>query len=79
MTSPSASPSEHAADVGTVWKWNDNDTWSDTDEVVLLQNKFGDLKKVKDMLHLSAESPPYLQVICKKAGLTAAPVKNAKL
>jgi hypothetical protein len=63
------------AGLDAIWEWNDNDAWSDTDEVILLNSKSSDLKKVKDMLHLGEESLPCLQMICEKAGLTAAPSK----
>ena len=56
-----------------IWEWNDNDEWGDTDEVVLLKTKRGDLVAKKEMLYLVKDSAPFLRTICEKAGLTAAP------
>ena len=58
-----------------IWEWNDNDEWGDSDEVVLLKTKREDLAAKKEMLYLAKDSAPFLQAICEKAGLTAAPGK----
>ena len=58
-----------------IWEWNDNDEWGDSDEVVLLKAKREDLAAKKEMLYLAKDSAPFLQTICEKAGLTAAPGK----
>ena len=47
--------------------------WGDSDEVVLLKTKREDLAAKKEMLYLAKDSAPFLQAICEKAGLTAAP------
>ncbi len=61
------------AGLDAVWEWNDNSVWNDTDEVILMASRLGELKSIEDMHFLAAERLPCLSVICEKAGLTAAP------
>jgi hypothetical protein len=56
-----------------IWEWNDNDAWSDNDEVILLADKRADLIANKDMLYLANNSASFLKTLCEKAGLIAAP------
>jgi len=56
-----------------IWNWNDNDIWSDTDEVVLQEVKVPELSKKKEMRHLARDSASFVRTVCEKAGLTAAP------
>ena len=56
-----------------VWEWNDNDVWSDTDEVVLRSDKAGELLRKKEMRYLASDTAPWVRTVCAKAGLTGAP------
>ena len=57
-----------------IWEWNNNDTWGDSDQVILRLDKRADLVTKKDMLYLKKDAKAaFLMTICEKAGLTAAP------
>ena len=61
----------------SIWEWNDNDVWGDTDDVILREDKRADLTTKKDMLYLAKDNAWFLRTICEKTGLTAAPSNSA--
>ena len=61
-----------------LWRWNDNDQWSDSDRIVLKKGnrKHLEMFDEKDMLYLEMGdgwNAPFIGAICELAGLTAAP------
>ncbi|MBM3384822.1 MAG: hypothetical protein FJY40_06785 [Betaproteobacteria bacterium] len=56
-----------------IWEWNDNDVWSDTDEVVLRKDMKSRTAVDEDMLLFATAKPPFLKELCGLGGLTAAP------
>lgn len=56
-----------------IWEWNDNDVWGDTDEVVLINSMCEVATKTGNMFLHATGVESFVKVVCKKAGLTAAP------
>ena len=57
----------------SIWEWNNNDVWNDTDEVILCEEKRGNLTLKKELFYLDKDQTSFLKIICEKAGLTAFP------
>ena len=63
---------------GLLWRWNDDNQWSDSDRIVLKKGnrKHLEMFDEKDMLYLemgNGWNAPFIGAVCELAGLTAAP------